>query len=220
VVLALLQTIDETVPENSPALVFYDVSPTQRAEFEALLNASPSLERLSIAPLVLGRLAQVGDEVLADSSDAQRRREARDEHKMSHLQDNFDDVVLRRGQWWPDGYAGPPVVAMEDREADQLGLQIGDRLTFSIGGQPLQAELVAIYGQRRFQSRLWLEAIFPDGLLDPFVTRYVGMAWMDADEALAAQNRIAAAQPNVVTVRTAALLMEARSLLGSPPSVA
>ncbi|MDX5363928.1 MAG: ABC transporter permease [Pseudazoarcus pumilus] len=215
VVLALLQTIDETVPENSPALVFYEVSPAQRAEFEAVLNESPSLERLSIAPLVLGRLAQVGDEVLADSGDAQRRREARDEHKMSHLQDNFDDVVLRSGAWWPSDYAGPPVVAMEDREADQLGLQVGDRLSFNIGGQPLQAALVAIYGQRRFQSRLWLEAIFPDGVLDPFVTRYVGMAWMDADEALTAQNRIAAAQPNVVTVRTAALLAEARSLLGS-----
>lgn len=215
VVLALLETIVDTVPENSPALVFYDVSPAQRTDFEALLRESSSLERLSVAPLVLGRLVQVGDEALADSPDAQRRHEARDEHKMSHLQDNFDDVVLRSGAWWPDGYDGPPVVAMEDREANQLGLQVGDRLTFDIGGKQLGAELVAIYGQRRFQSRLWLEAIFPDGVLEPFVTRYVGMAWMNPDQALTAQNRIAAAQPNVVTVRTAALLDEARSLLGS-----
>ncbi len=215
VVLALLETIDETVPDNAPALVFYDVAPTQRGDFETLVREAPSLERLALAPLVLGRLARVGDEALADSTDAHRRMEARDEHKMSHLQDNFDDVVLREGAWWPQDYDGPPVVAMEDREAEQLGLTVGDRLTFDIGGRDVAAELVAIYGQRRFQSRLWLEAIFPDGVLDPFVTRYVGMAWMNADDALVAQNRIAMEQPNVVTVRTAALLTEARALLGS-----
>ena len=46
----------------------------------------------------------------------------------------------------------------------------------------------------------------------PIITRYVGMAYMDAGEAVAAQNRIAAAQPNVVTVRTAMLLDEARAI--------
>jgi len=163
----------------------------------------------------LGRLAQVGDEVLRDSPDAERRLEARDEHKISYLQNNFDQVVLRRGAWWPADYSGPPRVAMEDREADQLGLEIGDTLHFEMLGQTLSAELVAIYGQKRFQSRLWLEAIFSDGALDAVITRYVGMAYLDSDEAIAAQNRIAAEFPGVVTVRTEALLAEARAILGS-----
>ena len=28
------------------------------------------------------------------------------------------------------------------------------------------------------QARLWLEAIFSDGVLDPFITRHVGAAWL------------------------------------------
>src|SRR5690606_24109115 len=70
------------------------------------------------------------------------------------------------------------------------------------------------YSQRRFQSRLWLEAIFSDGVLDPHVTRYVGAAYMNAADALAAQNRIAAGLPNVISVRTEGILNEARVLLG------
>ncbi|HRP24682.1 FtsX-like permease family protein [Thauera sp.] len=213
VVHALLQTIEETVPERAPALVFHDIEATRKAEFEALVRAAPSLTQLDLAPLVLGRLVGVGQESLHDSADIRRRIEARDEHKMSTLQNNFDQVVVTRGQWWPAGYQGPPRVAMEDREAEQLGLRVGDLLEFDILGQRISAELVAIYAQKRLQSRLWLEAIFSDGVLDPFITRYVGLAYMDADEAVATQNRIASVQPSVVTVRTSMLLDEARAIL-------
>ncbi|PTD96334.1 ABC transporter permease [Pseudothauera lacus] len=214
VVLALLHTIEETVPQRAPALVFYDIAAAQKDDFDALVHEAPSLDQLDLAPLVLGRLAAVSAEELRDSADPRRRLEARDEHKMSTLQNNFDQVVITRGAWWPDGYRGPARVAMEDREADQLGLQIGDTLVFEILGQRISAELVAIYAQKRFQSRLWLEAIFSDGALDPFITRYVGMAYMNGTDAVATQNRIAAAQPNVVTVRTDLLLDEARAILG------
>jgi putative ABC transport system permease protein len=141
VVLALLHTIDETVPERAPALVFYDIAATQKDDFEALVRDAPSLEQLDLAPLVLGRLAAVNAEELRDSADPRRRLEARDEHKMSTLQNNFDQVVVTRGAWWPDDYRGPARVAMEDREADQLGLQVGDTLVFEILGQRGQRDV-------------------------------------------------------------------------------
>lgn len=214
VVGTLLRTIDETIPERAPALVFYDITAAQRQEFATLVRQSPSLERLDLAPLVLGRLSRVNGEALRQSDDPARALEARDEHKLSYLLNNFDNVEVDRGAWWPEDYRGPPLVAMEDREADQLGLAVGDRLQFEIMGRPVDAELVAIYSQRRFQARMWLEAIFTDGVLDPFITRYVGAAYLDPAEAIATQNRLAAAAPNVVTVRTEGVVSEARSLLG------
>ncbi len=141
-------------------------------------------------------------------------REARDEHKLSDRSGNFDDVVIERGAWWPEGHAGEPLVAMEDREADELGLRVGDRLRFEIMGRPVEARLAAIYGQRRMQARLWLEAIFSDGVLDPFVTRHVGAAWMPAEHTIDAQDRLAAVAPNIATARTESLLRETRALLG------
>lgn len=214
VVMALLRTINETVPERAPALVFYDVQPSQREILRGTVEEAASFERLDLAPLVLGRLAAVNNTALRESGDARQVLEARDEHKLSDRSGNFDDVVIDRGSWWPANHAGPPRVAMEDREADQLGLRVGDMLQFEIMGTRIDAQLSAIYSQRRFQSRLWLEAIFSDGVLDPHVTRYVGAAYMGAADALAAQNRIAAALPNVISVRTEGILSEARVLLG------
>jgi len=213
VVATLLRTVNDTVPKAAPALVFYDLQRDQLPLLNEALRAAPGLQRVQTAPLVLGRVAAVNGDVLRDSGDSRRQRAARNEHKLSHRAGNIDDVVVTRGVWWPEAHRGRPLVAMEDREADQLGLAVGDQLRFEIMGQAIEAELVAIYAQRRFQSRLWLEAIFSDGVLDPFVTRHVGAAWLPADEAIGAQDRLAAAAPNIVTVRTQALLDTTRGLM-------
>ncbi len=215
VVASLLREINETVPRQAPALVFYDIQPEQEAPLLALMASAPSLQSVQVAPLVLGRLAAVNGEVLADSAVEGRRAEARDEQKLSHREGNIDDVVVTRGAWWPAGDNSRPRVAMEDREADQLGLQVGDRLRFEIMGQPVEAELSAIYAQRRMQARLWLEAIFSDGVLDPFITRHVGAAWMSPEDAIQMQDRLAAVAPNIVSVRTQAVLDTTRALMAS-----
>jgi putative ABC transport system permease protein len=218
VVTTLLRTVNETVPANAPALVFYDVQTEQIPILRETLQASLGLQQVRTAPLVLGRLAAVNGVALRDSGNSEREREARDEHKLSNREGNFDDVVIDRGAWWPEGHTGAPLVAMEDREADQLGLQVGDMLRFDILGTSVQAKLTAIYSQRRMQSRLWLEAIFSDGVLDPFITRHVGAAYLPASETLAAQDRLAAVAPNIATVRTESLLRETRALLGRASS--
>ncbi len=213
VVAALLRTVNETVPENAPALVFHDVQTEQLPLLRQTLQAQPGLQRITTAPLVLGRLIEVNGEALRDSDDGRRVREARDEQKLSNREGNIDDVVIRDGAWWPADHRGAPLMAMEDREADELGLKVGDRLVFDVLGAPVQAEIAAIYSQRRLQARLWLEAIFSDGVLDPHITRHVGAAWLAPAGALAAQDALAAAAPNIATVRTETLLSETRALM-------
>lgn len=213
VVAALLRTLNDTIPEQAPALIYYDVVQSQVDNFRAQVQSVPTLERLDLAPLVLGRLSRVNGESLWESTDLERALEARDEHKLSYRLNNFDGVQVKRGAWWSEGYQGPPRVAMEDREADQLGLEVGDRLAFTILGETVEADLAAIYGQRRFQSRFWLEGIFSDGVLDPFISRYVGAIYMDPARAVDLQASLAAEFPNVVTVRTESVLREARALL-------
>ena len=213
VVGALLETIESTIPERAPALVFYDVNVPQADSLRALLKEAQTLEEVHLAPLVLGRMSHVNGEALRDSSVRSRALESRDEHKLTHRLGNIDSVTVERGQWWPADYTGPPLVAFEDREADQLGLQVGDRLRFLILGETIEVELAAIYSQRGIGTRFWFEGIFSNGALDPFITRYVGTAYLDHREAIEFESRVARAMPNVVTIRTERILREARAML-------
>ncbi len=211
-VTALIDTIANTIPEEAPALVLYDIADDQRPGVEQALRQTGA-HRIDVAPMVRGRLTSVNGKLLTESADDKRREEARDEQKLTYPANNIDNVELIRGTWWDEADDAVSMV-MEDREADQLGLKPGDRLTFTIAGSELQARLTGIYRQKGIQTRFWFEGIFSQGALDTHIYRHVGAAYMSDADALEVQREIARIAPNVVTVRTADLLATARDLLG------
>jgi len=215
VITSTSRTLNDTVPERAPSMVFYDLQKPQLEDFNATIAAVQGYQSHAVAPLVLGRLTRVNGESLIDSSIAARALEANDEHKLSYRLQNIDNTQVDRGAWWPADYTGPALVAMEDREADQLGLQVGDRLQFTIMGEAIEATLSVIYSQARFETSFWLEAVFTDNILDPFITRYIGSVSLEPGRDVAAQSVLGENFPNVVTVRTAKILAASRSILDS-----
>ncbi|MGK0298923.1 MAG: putative ABC transport system permease protein [Gammaproteobacteria bacterium] len=214
---ALVRAINATIPEESPALIMYDASSDQVQNIVNAIEQSPSVVRVDMAPLVRSRIAEVNGRPVSELfeiSNRRRRNVSQDEYKLSYSANNIDNVNLVDGAWWDDNISGMAKMAMEDREAEQLGLKVGDIVTFAIAGRSLQAEVAAIYSQKGVQTKFWFEGIVSDGALDTFINRYVGAAYMDDNEAIAAQGRVAQVAPNVISVRTASLLASAREILG------
>ncbi len=210
----LLETIASTIPERSPDLVLYDIAPHQQLPITEILTEHDA-SRIDMAPLVQGRLTAINGITPDTESSLEAQREARDEHKLTYRAGNIDGVTMVEGHWWPESAAGERAwVVMEDREANEIGLEVGDLLTFSIEGQTLEAELTGIFRQQGLQTRFWFEAILSDGALDPFISRYVGAGYLPADSAIAAQSDIAGVAYNVVSVRTATIVATAKDLLG------
>ena len=215
IIASTYRTLNDTVPERVPALVFYDLQKSDLTTFDETVEGLAGYESHAVAPLVLGRLTSVNGESLIDSDIGERAREANDEQKLSYRQSRIDNTRVDRGAWWPEGYNGPPLVAMEDREADQLGLKVGDQLLFNIMGQTVDAKLAAIYSQARFETSFWLEAVFSKGVLEPFISRHIGSVFLAEGQDITAQSAIGERFPSVVTIRTAKVLAASRSILNS-----
>jgi len=234
VIVSMVRLLDNTVPERSPALAFYDIQDTEVNAFRDAVSQAPGVTEVHTVPLVLGRLTLVNGEPLLSRDDASEALEANDEHKLSYPMDRVDNVRAVSGTLWGADYQGPPLVAMEDREAGQIGVEVGDKLSFSVLGETLEVELAAIYAQGNFETRFWFEALFSPGVLDPVITRHVGVAFQDVElspaeldrssstdaqtgvpQDIAAANAIAAEFPTVVTIRTARGLASARRILNA-----
>ena len=227
VIVSMVRLLDSTVPERAPALAFYDVQAPDVKAFEATVLKAPGVTEVNTVPLVHGRLTKVNGDLLQERAEASEALEANDEHKLSYRLERIDNVRATSGQFWTADYNGPVLVAMEDREAGQIGVEVGDTLTFSILGKVLEAELVAIYAQGNFETRFWFEALFSPGALDEYITRYVGVAYQhttdhntdspqgDIPVDIAAANAIAADYPAVVTIRTTRGLATARRILNA-----
>jgi putative ABC transport system permease protein len=217
IVASLVRSLNETIPEESPGLVLYGVLNDQVDAVVSAIEQLPGATRTEIAPLVRARITALNGRDLNEINDlqvAQRRDSSQDRYKLSYLISNIDDVTVVDGAWWSGPVAGLPKLALEDREAGKLGLQVGDVVTFTVVGRPLDAEVAAIYSQKGIQTRFWFEGILSDGALDAFIDRHVGAVYIDDADAITAQNRIAEIAPNVITVHTASLLQVARQILG------
>jgi putative ABC transport system permease protein len=217
VVAALLRSLNETIPAEAPGMVLYDVLGDQLGAVVGAIEQFPSVTGVEVAPLVLARIAALNGHALgqvAQLDNRQRRDSSQDRFKLSYSANNIDGVTVIDGAWWSEPVSGLAKLAMEDREAQALGLQVGDRLTFAIEGRSLEVEIAAIYSQKGLQTRFWFEGILSAGALDSFIHRYVGAVYVGDDEAIAVQNRIAEIAPGVISVRTASLLQVAREILG------
>ncbi len=223
VVAALLRALNTTIPEETPALVLYDVLENQAEAVERAVTTADAGARIELAPLVRARFSAVNGAPLTDRADTEQARmtdlAARADYKLSYRGNNIDNVTLVAGDWWQEPVARErPLMAMEDREAGRIGVTVGDVLTISAAGRNFDAEIVAIYSQKGLQTRFWFEGILSDGALDGMIARQVGAAFLDDGAAIDAQRSIARVAPNVISIRTADLLETARGILGKAAS--
>ena len=217
VVVSLMRTLNDTIPEESPGLVLYDVLNGQVDAVVDAIERLPGVNRVEIAPLVRARIEALNGLSLNEVNNldaAQRRNSAQERYKLTYLANNIDDVTIVDGAWWSGPVSGLPKLAVEDREAKKLGLRVGDVVTFALQGSRFDVEVAAIYSQKGIQTRFWFEGILSDGSLDTFINRHVGAVYIDDAQAIPAQNHIAKIAPGVITVRTASLLRVARQILG------
>ncbi|PPI85561.1 ABC transporter permease [Marinobacter maroccanus] len=217
-VTTLLRALETTIPEQSPALILYEVFPDQMEPLQNGLEALDASSRVELLPMVRSRLDTINQQpiarVLAD--DAEARREAMgDEYKLSYLSGNPEALELVEGNWWtsPAPEGEPAYMAMEDREAYQLGLGIGDQLTFTAQDKSIEVEIRAIYRQKGLQTRFWFEGILQQGALDDLISLYVGAVYQSDESARESQQWLAQNIPNIITLRTADWLETAGDLL-------
>jgi putative ABC transport system permease protein len=56
--------------------------------------------------------------------------------------------TVTAGEWWPADYSGPPMVSLRDKDAESLGVKLGDKLELTLFGEQLE---VTVGNLRDFQ---------------------------------------------------------------------
>lgn len=217
-VTTLMRALETTIPAESPALILYEVFPDQMEPLTSGLESLDPSSRTELLPLVRARMAAINEEPIADAlaDDPRAKREAMgDEYKLTYLAGNPEGLELVKGNWWsnPAPEGEPAYMAMEDREANALGLTVGDRIEFTAQDQPIVVEIRAIYRQKGLQTRFWFEGVLQQGALDGLISLYVGAVYQSDPAAKESQQWLAGNIPNVITLRTADWLETAGDLL-------
>lgn len=134
--------VNERIPDQAPAFFFIDIQPQQAAEFDAIVAATDGASGLQRVPMLRGRITAVNGvdvgAVTASPDTAWVLRGDRGLTYTAHLPAGADIIA---GAWWPEDYAGPPLISFDAHAAEGLGVGVGDSLTINVLGREISATI-------------------------------------------------------------------------------
>jgi putative ABC transport system permease protein len=145
---SLLREVKIAAPRTAPALVFTEVPGARAADFDRLIGASIgplTPDRYQRWPFFTGRISGFHGRPVARDQVPRDQRWAFDrDMPMAAVAEAPPDGEITAGRWWPRGYAGPPLAALDADVARAAGLKVGDRVTLSLLGRDVEAHIAVL----------------------------------------------------------------------------
>lgn len=137
--------ISRTVPKRAPNQFVLDIPVAGQGLFrEVVARGAPGAE-IAMVPTLRGTITAYGDQRVADLAEIPDDAWfLRGERGVTYSDVLPDGSQLVAGRWWPRGYAGPPLVSLDEEAARIMGVGVGDRLTVSVLGREIEARIASL----------------------------------------------------------------------------
>ncbi len=125
-----------------PNFFFIDIPKAQAQSFTDFLSAQAPSARVEHVPMMRGRIVAVKEtpvEKIAVADDAKWVLEG--DRGVTFSANVPANSTLAEGAWWPADYNGPPLVSLEQKIAEGLGLAIGDAIKVNVLGRDVVAKV-------------------------------------------------------------------------------
>ena len=194
--------VTERLPEKAPAFFFIDILPDQADRFERLALAIDGVEDVVRVPALRGRIVKIKGIDVAKAKVAPHAAWAvHGDRGLTYTGPPPPDAQIVAGTWWPENYAGPPLISLDAHIAEGLGIGIGDSLTVNVLGREITA---TIHNLRRIDwSTLGINfvIVFAPGALEGAPQTFIATAKTTAAAELPLQVAITDAYPNITAIR-------------------
>jgi putative ABC transport system permease protein len=206
--------VEERLPDEAPAFFFVDIQPAQMEDFRAAVLGSAGARDLETVPNLRGRITRVKG-VPSDQIDVapEQRWVLQGDRGLTYARDLPAGSKLLAGQWWPRDYDGPPLISIEEKAAQGLGVTVGDRLTVNVLGRDIEAEVASIRQLDWSSFGINFVLVFSPGLLERAPHTMLATVKAGPAAELNLFRTVTQKFPNVSVVRMKDVLTELNSIV-------
>jgi len=214
---SILAEIDTAIPRRAPALFLVDIPRAEEQHFRQMAAQEVPRSELRLVPSLRGPVTAVNGVRVADMKNIPEGAWIlRGDRGLTFARELPPANRIVAGDWWPKDYRGPPLVSIDVDAATALGLKVGDRLTVSILGRPIEARIASF---REIDWRSFgfnFAIIFAPGALEaaPY-TLMATVAPVPGGSTTALERRLTEDMPMVSAIRVADVVAEVKTLLQS-----
>ena len=164
-----------SLPENAPNYFMINIRPDQTASVREFFAQQTQVSPPELVPMIRARLTQINSTPVADLHlQSERGRDFLErEANLTWAQSMQKDNKLVAGDWWRPDDGGGPRVSVEVQLAHALGLKIGDKLTYDIAGELVDAKVTSFREVQWDSFRPNFFMVFSPGTLDDSTGTYI-----------------------------------------------
>ncbi|HEY4340416.1 MAG TPA: FtsX-like permease family protein [Steroidobacteraceae bacterium] len=202
-----------SLPADAPNYFFVNIPPADRTGFTQFLEQRGA--RLSrVLPMLRGRLTAINGQSVESMRFAAGRGRGFSgrEQNVTWASVLGNDNQIVAGDWWPKDYHGAPLVSLSTEFQESLGVGVGDKVSFDIGGEPFVATVSSIRKVKwdSFQPNFFV--VFSPGILDAVAGTFLTSAYFHpTDPHVMAQ--LARRYPSVSIFNVDDLLAQVRGII-------
>ncbi len=175
--------------EDTPNHFLYNVASYELQEVEALIEQR-TLDNSGWFSMVRARIRQInGQDIEAEQLESHESLQR--ELNLSWAKNLPENNTMTSGDWWSsapyNAAASPPTLpplSIEEDLASELGLVIGDRITFSVGGLNFEARLANTRSVSWDDMTPNFYFLFPEGLLEGYPRTHMTSVYIPPSEKL------------------------------------
>ncbi|MDB4213330.1 FtsX-like permease family protein [Octadecabacter sp.] len=207
----LRASIADELPDVAPSYFFVDIQPDQIDGFRALLDDDPQVSDYEAAPMLRGVITQINGQPARDVTD---HWVIRGDRGITYSALPSDGTVITEGNWWPEDYAGPPLISFATEEGLEMGLKIGDTITTNILGRDITAT-IANFREVSFEDAGigFIMSMNPSALQGA-PHSWISTVYSEPEAEAAILRDLATAYPNITAIRVRDAIDQVVQLLG------
>ena len=137
----LRASFSDELPEVAPSYFFVDIQPDQIDGFKARLDGDKDVRKVDSAPMLRGVITQINGENAEDVAGG--HWVVRGDRGVTYAAALPEGSDITEGAWWPEDYAGPPLMSFAAEEGAEIGLKLGDTVTVNILGRDITATIAS-----------------------------------------------------------------------------
>jgi putative ABC transport system permease protein len=189
---SIVAELTDRMPEESPNYFVLDIKRDESAAFEALVGREFPAAKVQHAPMLRGRLVKLGDRPVEEvKAPPEVQWVLTGDRGLSHSAVVPEGSKVVQGTWWPEDYAGDPLVSMEADIAKKLGLKMGDSVTVNILGRNVTARIANLREVKWESLALNFVLVFSPNTLAGAPHNLLATVTLPKDASLAAEAKLA-----------------------------
>jgi putative ABC transport system permease protein len=198
--------------ESAPNQFLINIQPGERVALREFL-VSRGLGEPEFTPLARARISHVNGQPVAEfeARDERARDELNDEINLTWTPTLSPDNEVVRGDWWSPPF-DEPQISIEEEMLARLGLDIGDRLTYAIGGESLTFRIANVRRVNWESFRPNFFMVVSPGEIENFAHTYI-TSFFVGPEHRPAMLELVRAFPSVSIIDIDAVLTQVRGAM-------